>query len=1438
MSSVDTIGLSVFQFKSLLGLGKFTGAIPAGDDYSPNMFLGLFITDEAMNVVDYDGRVLSLPTNYPVDINAIASSVSQSRRLNGLEQIGVSASLGGIASARRLGVALTGSQCRLVQVGVAGKDGVSLERSEVFEGGSLSVNPSQPEHYVFDREILKPFFDNRMLGDGLVSVDDVVDMSDDFIEDTEDVGGTEPVLSEEELKAEELRQQVGRFFANAINSTIEYISSEFTKMYSSGYEVFKPAGILVEHDGYPTWAYLDGDSVVYHEGDLGLQEFYKKVVPLLGFTECEHRKYSDIGSIITTGRDTTGSAVASSKPVFPFKVLEYAFGRNISKNSDSNSFPRASSAKSWAEYLKRDVRPSFEAMLPDLLYRKLKTANLLDSNGYRSSDGLNAVMEVLEAFKASMCTSILVSRFESDAKTGAVSAIKIRVLDYEKRLSRSEDYLSSALRSVGILQDGDSNVFIMPVRSSGAFVEYSVELNAPLANASPSFAYHAIRAVKKQGHGVDFNSGLLGRNPNDEIVRNGSAIVDMTNVLIHILGAGSRYGKGVMGGTWVPPLLETTRDSGLFGYADNKPDTVSMLAHIEPSGAFINGANYVYSVDEGTDYFGSMRFMESPLPEPSMRPKYLSSLMGGSSYRSVGAVAYVRFILLCLGILGARFELSGNPEIYNLLGGKGGFHVFFDEVGNAASNFQNIANAMRNKAATGYFNSYKQAVESGKKEPSDKPDMLSYWLRWLYLNMSESASYIDQLNNAGLQNSEKKVSNFFVITQEAPTISANKGEFFPPLNKSSLGFPGKADALGMLTSLLLFSSADIFMGIKAQNTDYLGQSKSGSTASSYINMQKRYFAYHPDYSYSTFKRIEEPSLGDEVLYIRPFLTFSHNSRTEYFAREALKRIESSTGGAVNAEDVIAANANDDGTDLHPAVGFEGYLNEVADDGVENARRVFKRSGSAFQEVVSRMGYPGSWRDFIYDMRPDWFFNASDVTKCLSTTQTVPELNATRMEDFLTLYPDAFYVVSSTPESVGSAEDFESMGMGDTDYTFSSVDDGAGTGSLEDAEPAGFPAPSPTAPTMPVSPQPAGFGSAPVVPPTPSAFDSVEVPLGFEDMPTVPLGGSQPSEPFIPAPLSDDTPTIPLSSPYDEPFVLPSTYQPGVMDDMRDYWDSLERNGKLPPSAVDVDSPLSVDSAGGFQTPPVSARAVPFNPSQPTMDINSARSLSEVMVEVTKCVQEVVGSFSNVESVRVIDSQVVVNDLMVKFSFSDSFLASAPPATARQLQSNMVAHLVMWDVVFANAVSMIKLLSFDDTAFVSNYISPAIGLGGRISIPEYFGFFKRLSTLVIGGSSFDRGTYRKTLGESDFNQRTRVYAVSNALRERSWEMARRRGNVVRTTWGRSDIGKVGKATRTLWHGSLALAGAVGAGTGSAGQGASVGRSKLSKVSRVFSAVKRL
>lgn len=1293
----------------------------------------------------------------------------------------------------------------------------------------------EPEHYTQDVEggalykILKASSQhwNERLAEQLLQGDEGTakdaeseELSqDDVSEDDAEQDSDQDVLTDEDVQElSELQKSVREFYANAARGVVVEIAQNYNSIFKSGYEILHPEGVVSRSlvTGQGTLSRIVNGQLQEGKPQQVVQNLYTEVYERMGLTEVPVRSIADIANILVSGRLADGSRVdnipdisqddnkvgilsAGVKPIFPFKMLEYAFGQKQTSSSlndgDLKVYQGHSSKNNWDDYCNHEVKDSLYNAILHTVEVSLKNANLLER--FYSPEAQDIVSNITETFRKAFLTCVLISKLDTNAQ-GELVSLKVRVLDPYNALPRKRNILEDILRkSFGDVRTLD-NVEVFDPRAKGSFVEYTLELDALLANANPLFSYHAAEVIIEQGDDITFDSMVFGKGLDDSILRNGSSSINFRNKIVHLACAGSRAGKGVATFSFMGGAIISRK--ALF-YNDNKPDMASAVAYLSKGRAFVINGSSLSSAD-GSDMFGQYREGTNFVGAThTYMPEWLKGFFKfetaqKATIKHYGDFVYLKSMIFVLGIIAARALLSGqdgdvsaqNREKYERLGGARGVTAIFDELGIASTGLSRLLNdEIKSKGAnTNYARDYKKALDEDNIDsflesykdtvPSRESYFITYWLD----SLKESFRYMDRLNRADLHNGESAVSDIFVLTQTPPPVLKlpEIEELFPERTKTRAFMKGVENPSAIIGALPFMFPSDAFFGY-GNGSNFLGQNNKGSKASQYLNKVSRHFGYVPTYDAGTVAAAETVRLGNSegVTYYKPFLTFAKSSIEDYPSRNANKFMKSA---GVNVEDVIARNSHPDNPkDYHPAVGIQGYLNlcGMSDQEIEDSLAL---SGDIANYVVQKMGYKGSWQEFMYDFRPEWsIFSIQNVAEAVVSDIPLQSTVATRMPDFVVVYGDSDTFMEDTPLNAEKADEGLQIvpGQGRGDISEGVTDDLISFDTIDFSDD--------------------------VNPDSDSTVPATENTALAEDL------GDEDSEPWD----SEDVTTqkIPqVTSPQQEVPSLASAApsvpeEPPVVSQLREQIAALQQQVQQLLAAREV-TPQQLQTEGSALPPEFAVANVggrvdgdkyePLNAfGEPAGLFDSGTQVhmrdfdenTPVNREGAIMLQQHItrGIFAQgaVRQISVQDDLIYVNRRLYHPVFRKSYLENVPDEYFRELLiDSRVAQLVDWNIVSVMG-NTVEYLSLPDEDFARRYFSVRMGWGGRLNLGDVFARFKSLKACSVGTYVFTRDNFENTIRqmESGFYEPSRAQLVSDSIS--SWMTRSRRSVFARASEAR-------------------------------------------------------
>lgn len=909
-----------------------------------------------------------------------------------------------------------------------------------------------------------------------------------------------------ETAGDNVPEEAMTFYQGQIVARAESILDEYDRIFKSGYSVLQPAGVLTcDEDGQGRLMALSSDGRAYQRThNLVLLRLWEQVQAAQHLTPMPTRNINEIAEILINGKDRQSNTYPNgTRFYFPYKMLEYAFGRE-SNDGAQDLYPRHSDASSWDTYREREVKKSLQAMLTAVVRALLKSEA---DNGlaYHDPSMMTKVVGALESIYKAMTTCVLVSAYDNSPSNIPVK-VKVRVLTpYE---GFSENIVERAIVEALGFAGGTTAQNYDPI-NKGIFWEFRHDMDKVLATASPVWAGKILDAMLRQGRKPSANNMILGIGLDDDVVTTGKEIKQFNDHTSHGIFAGSRSGKGLT----TQQILAMHLIAGIApGLGDNKPDMASLLLSINPDAFVINGSNIASNPEEGTDMF--MQYTAAKVAELEARariPEYLNknNLAWAPGYTgTLGTVVYLRYMILALGMLAAR---TISPEIAEQLGGKDGICIVFDEISNTNQQIQTFfqSNMQGHMCYTNYeseWDAWQQSGEDPKKKPKQDVNPGELWFTSMYFMMRRSFEKLSQLRNAGFNNAEAKRSRVFMIGQDPVNPVTDIGQFFPagkPLNASTknISIPFK-EADNFIYSYASIGKTDVLIG-HHPGRNYLNQLTPGSYASDKLSSTMRCFAYLPGFSGDNIHKIMN---GDETVartatYLRPGLLFADGSEDGYCWNNSISYMKSA---GVDVEAVRRDVSTDTG-ELDPSLGFEGYL---AKAGVtrEQAAATLQKLSDAANLTVRKLGYEGTWQEWVSDLRPQWIASVEDIYNVFQGYEYDPQ----SVTLFRHVYPQAFESedTNSGFALAGSdAEEWDMSGLtGDDDKPAAERT----ASDTQDAHTAIPQPPTVAAPTAPIPPVP----PPPPMPPAPTVPDMDDTADPNADR------MAMPDEPDAPAPTWD------------------------------------------------------------------------------------------------------------------------------------------------------------------------------------------------------------------------------------------------------------------------------------------------------------------------------
>ena len=852
--------------------------------------------------------------------------------------------------------------------------------------------------------------------------DEEVDWEKELAEDLEEEEVSEEVTSsqdEDSYFAEVYDGMYSSLVKEAVNTVVE----RYTNIFEAGYQLKKPIGVM----GNGVLYSLSGSVLQETVNDQVVRAVDEIITKKMGLTICDSRSVSEIANTVIFGAPNDGYSgnKLGGRLYFPRKMLEYAYGRQQPSSDNINgntNYEQSASASSWGSYVKTEITPSLTNLFA-------KTIQLFLRNNLKPGDAISDMLneeikEVIGRMRDSLSTCVLISEYNKKH----TDILRIRVLDPYNSLPR-EINLAKKVCEKAFNSDGGKASLSREVVSDNVYVEYVHEMNHMVYNAEPLYAFKALDVYKEQGIQVGWDNMLIGMTSDGKIMKvaeDGSGIPLKRN-LSHSIVAGSRSGKGLM-------TLLLTANALISGkpvfYLDNKPDMASLFKYLSPECFVMNGNNVIpgsIGKKDGTDYFCQFENVNSLVRSDT--PEYFRDFEKSLSYNDLGDIYYTRALNLVMAILCLRVERAS--DLSNL-GGENGIVIVVDELSNTSKGFNNSMMMMqRVMAGSGYYQKYKafkrkerdfqieydewvDAGGAGKppKQPDvtkidlPKPTKGGYWFAAFVESLRKSMNKVYSLDNAGLKNTEAGKSDIFILSQDLFDPITDLGEvdyLFPKRNKNDNAPSSRPSKSDILPSLCMVGGSDAFIGYNVNHKSYLAQNNVNSPTYGKLDDKARNFAYVDGVKGIYKKKIEDGDLGTAKSSIpfKPFLLLSDNKEDEYFVQNSMKYAEMA---GLQREDIVARNEDPSNPGhLDPRIGFVEYI-ASASNGIDLSG-VLAQSGRIANYVLNRIGYNGSWQDYIFDLRPEWILSIQDIIDAYDTGNVANVIEG--FPEFTYVYPEAF-----------------------------------------------------------------------------------------------------------------------------------------------------------------------------------------------------------------------------------------------------------------------------------------------------------------------------------------------------------------------------------------------------------------------------------------------
>lgn len=1132
------------------------------------------------------------------------------------------------------------------------------------------------------------------------------------------------IESPEKTSFEESKNNIKEYYYQFYKGVVNELAKRYTSLFESGYEVVTPAGIL----GKDGMIGLSGNKLVVKKHNISVMNMYKLLNEKLDFIEVSSRSNIKIA-------DTIYEAYTNNEKrllYFPNKLLEYAYGRKAPSgdNQDSiNTYENHANSSNWSAYCKSEVMKSLMSVVGSSVVKFIYLS--AEDEDYYNEELAARLQDYLVYLQRCLSLCLLMVEYKCQ-KRGIdedIYAFKLRVCDPSNMLG-NRDLTEEIINRAFMGSTGDVPFSYKPRFEEETFIkEYAHEFNHNSSQASPLFAYKAYLALQSQGVEPNWGNMILGMFEDGTILKNGKNGVSLGSRLTHHIVAGSRAGKGVM---TMNILASGIYSNKAIFYLDRKPDMASLFKSISPSMFAINGGGY----GEQYDTYGQFNNVDS-LVNWNNVPDYICKLLDiPKNWDCFGDIFYMRALKLVMAIIVARGDGQlNNPN----LGGESGILLVADEFKNFQESYSGLIERILSKLPPSSYMLDVGKLQNDKLKDYEKEKLLrdfelsynnSSMYAVTYLNsLVSDLEYLSTKRDAGFNQKEIELSDVFVIGQHLgygaldfrlfrsliedssasgryksvgkTGVSSNASAMLSKLNIQSASFP---------FSLVGFKTCDAFFGrnVEEGRDVYLAQTNNSSKAYGRLDDKASNFAYLGSFTEDTRKKIVggNPQINVDIAskctYFKPFLVLNDAKPGDLYTEGMFARCAGTEPGKewVSREEIIAENPNDDGSFVHEAVGFEGYLRLM---GISDYSNRLAKSGDIANYVVKSLGYNGSWFDFITDLRPEWCFTVKDIVDALKGIKpALADITSNPVvSEFVRFNPSVFGL-----DGDNSSEDFSSDEMSVSNF----MDD---TGYVEDGEDI-------------YNSDNSSFNEIFAEDGDLNISDDEEIDL-FDDFYTPVKDTSE--EDVLRSAGSNEAEIQELLKRLSELGVSINTNMTGAESD---YANSVEYGGR---KYINVND--------GY---------VDFNSSDETVFNDriefdgSIESYEDLVNLITNDVINKFGGLDKIVSFKVMGGSIVVNGYYYRCKAGNLFARNIPYDVRRELNAGNIGRLFNYSLF--HKMTRLRDLEFDSTTLVYDYVSYGMGYGSQISVDCFFRDLKALQCLCIGKKLFRRESYMEQIKNDD------------------------------------------------------------------------------------------
>lgn len=641
--------------------------------------------------------------------------------------------------------------------------------------------------------------------------------------------------------------------------------------------------------------------------------------------------------------------------------------------------------------------------------------------------------QILKDFKklsSSIITTYFISEFGGTKESP--SKISIRGTFYENDIT-SEQLFTAITQDSGKRITEEEKVdftpkkVIQPVPLNNLVVyQYDHTFNNASANAVPLFAAKALEYINQNiqyirsknpnadVNGVSWENLLVGMTK-DGFIEQGQDKMQLIRNIVHWLSAGSRAGKGVASYNLIIPQVLEDR---LFFYGDRKPDTVIVLAQqagLNPDGtprmAYVNGGQFNAISAENEKF---INWQEKLIAKN--KPKWLDI----KDRSTLDDLIYLRQAMIVFSVID-MLTMKGIPTVNTELGFESdfikGISAVFDEYTNFQKSFLERLDPFttQDSLLKGVLNEdifhLIEDPESDSYKSVEKKGLLKYvttsnsWKMNMMNTLIDANSYLSSLKNAGIQTISQFIDilvigqgfrgentkNIYDLPKGKNTGEYIKGGVLPGLNTNTLD--------PMTTLLKIIPNHDYILGTppdseNGQIYDLIdANGKNYDTYGQYLNRNYRGFCY--------INRNDIDNNPRAGFVFKPFLLLNEGSEPQELKemakkgridkskmQEAITKYQNKSGGylsylANEVDNIKGTSWLEVRKELKDTLGLDNKGESLAGV-IPYSEKIgfnpdkYNKTVIFMNEVVKRLGYEGSYHEFVCDLRPEWSIGIPDL----------------------------------------------------------------------------------------------------------------------------------------------------------------------------------------------------------------------------------------------------------------------------------------------------------------------------------------------------------------------------------------------------------------------------------------------------------------------------